>query len=161
MLVNPGSICQLSVGSTHHSLRVFLKIEDGLEEAVAEREFTEWMLGRERQDVYDDLKVKIASGSLETHEGEIPYNWYRCALFVGWLLGTGKGVSAMTEAKNTETILVAAYNEDDDGDWVGQVRPFARHGDIRSVVDADPSSPELARWREIQAKHQAKSGPTP
>lgn len=153
MLVNPGGICQMSIGSTVHSLRVFLRIEGGLDQDAAERDFTAWLSGRVLQDVYDDLKKKIASGALATHEREIPYSWYRCALFVAWLLDTGKAVDVMAEKQTSgekATVLVAGCERMDDGDWVGQVRAHGRHGEIVSRADTDPDSPDLARWRKIQ-----------
>jgi hypothetical protein len=158
MLLTPGSICQITIGSTSHTLRVFLRVKDGIDEAPAEREFTAWLSGRVLQDVYDDLRSKINSGQLETFQNEVPFNWYRDCLFAAWLLDTGRAVSVMAERALTDTSLVAACNKYDDGDWVGQVRPLERCSEISSVSDTDPSSPDLARWRKIQEQSQARKG---
>jgi hypothetical protein len=146
----------MSIGSTVHSLRVFLRVRDGLRQDTAEREFTQWLSGRVLQEVYDDLKGKIRTNVLETHAREIPYNWYRCAVFVAWLLDSGKAVSVMGDSDEAETMLVATCDKPDDGDWIGQVRPFGKHHEIHSYSDTDPDSPDLARWRKIQAESTAK-----
>ncbi|WP_259183466.1 hypothetical protein [Rhizobium sp. BK176] len=149
------SVCVMSIGSTVHSLRVFLRVKDGLWQDDAEREFTRWLSGRVLQDVYNDLKTKIRTKVLQTHASEIPYNWYRCAVFVAWMLDTGRAVSVMDASDEAETMLIATCEKPDDGDWVGQVRPLGRHSEIHSYSDTDPDSPDLARWRKIQLESAA------
>jgi len=152
MLVEPNSVCQITIGSTVHTLRVFLRIKSALTQPQVEKEFTEWLRGRDLQDIYDGLKKKIRSGVLSTHDNEVPYNWYRDAVFVYWLLETNQGVDAMSELAQAATILIATCNKTDDGQLAGQVRRFGEHSQIMSYADPDPESPDLARWRKFQAE---------
>lgn len=140
ILVEANSVCRVTIGSTVHTLRVFLRVKEEITRTAAAAELASWLQGKELDDIYRSLKTKIERGNLSTFQSEMPWNWYRDGVFVAWLLETGRAVDAMADRESSDEHLMASCTKGDDGVWVAAVWRFGERPVISAYADGDPDS---------------------